>query len=369
MKLSMATSMLVLSEINRVNGLSFKSSSLTRMGAKYRNLSFGSPRLAMNMDVTGSDNSLSKIREVGTSLQSSVLMDPPVISDATQDEDSPSVIQEQQKTYLDDGFVFGLEGSGIERPKGGVASVVVEDDSLDTKPYQVVMVSATLGFHALLAANSISEMYTSGENDVLTTFASSMAIILSSWLSADFGSGVLHWSVDNYGNGRTPIMGNIIAAFQGHHSAQWTITQREFCNNVHKLCIPFGIPTMLLINFISGPGTTLFFTVFCVLEIMSQEMHKWSHTSRKDVPDIVNWMQDAGLSIGRKSHAQHHKAPYKGNYCIVSGICNPALDDSGFFRRLEHIVYNINGVESNSWKLDGGLRERTLRGDYSIKGK
>ena len=70
---------------------------------------------------------------------------------------------------------------------------------------------------------------------------------------ADFGSGVLHWSVDNYGNGRTPVMGNIIAAFQGHHSAPWTITYRGFCNNVWKLCIPFGLPTVAAINYVAGP--------------------------------------------------------------------------------------------------------------------
>jgi len=30
------------------------------------------------------------------------------------------------------------------------------------------------------------------------------------------------------------------------------------------------------------------------------------------------------------------------------------------------MVYNMNGVESNAWKLDAELRERTLAGDYSL---
>ena len=54
-------------------------------------------------------------------------------------------------------------------------------------------------------------------------------------LSADFLTGVYHWSVDNYGSGETPIVGSQIAAFQGHHQKPWTITEREFCNNVHKV--------------------------------------------------------------------------------------------------------------------------------------
>ena len=54
-------------------------------------------------------------------------------------------------------------------------------------------------------------------------------------VSADFGTGVYHWSVDNYGSGATPIVGDQIAAFQGHHQRPWTITQRQFANNLHKV--------------------------------------------------------------------------------------------------------------------------------------
>lgn len=55
-------------------------------------------------------------------------------------------------------------------------------------------------------------------------------------MSADFGTGVYHWSVDNYGSGATPVVGDQIAAFQGHHQRPWTITQRQFANNLHKVC-------------------------------------------------------------------------------------------------------------------------------------
>jgi Lipid desaturase domain len=43
--------------------------------------------------------------------------------------------------------------------------------------------------------------------------------------------------VDNYGSLQTPVMGPIIAAFQGHHGSPWTITYRGFANNVHKVHI------------------------------------------------------------------------------------------------------------------------------------
>eukprot|EP00536_Pseudo-nitzschia_multiseries_P016353 jgi/Psemu1/263585/estExt_Genewise1Plus.C_10860001 len=200
------------------------------------------------------------------------------------------------------------------------------------------------------------------------TVAQAAAVVIASWTIADFGSGVLHWSVDNYGNGKTPVMGGIIAAFQGHHSAPWTICEREFENNVHKLCIPFGIQTVLAMKFVLGlgPASVLFWSTFCTMEIMSQEFHKMSHMTKSESGPVWNLLQDLQLTIDRKSHAQHHIAPYDGNYCIVTGRCNKALDESGFFRRLEHIVYKLNGVESNAWKLDPVLRERTLQGDYAL---
>lgn len=278
-----------------------------------------------------------------------------------------SDVSETKPSYLDDGFVFGLEGSGLERPRGKVAQVVVEGDDLETQPWQVAAVSATFLGQFLFAGNAFNEILIANGGDVTLSSVESFAVLLSAWALADLGSGVLHWSVDNYGNGRTPVMGGIIAAFQGHHSAPWTITQRGFCNNVSKLCIPFGLGPMAAINYLSGPFVTMFFATFCSFEILSQEFHKWSHMTKGECPGWVNAMQDIGVSIGRKPHAQHHMAPYDGNYCIVSGIHNEWLDNSGFFRRLEHIVYNFNGVESNSWKLDPELRERTLRGEYALE--
>ena len=166
-------------------------------------------------------------------------------------------VEDSQKSYLDDGFVFGLDGSGLERPKGKEASIVVEGDSLETTPHQVGIVSGTFAGQALIAANAIHNLFTQTDGNISVTVLTSLAVIVSSWVAADFGSGVFHWSVDNYGNGRTPVMGNIIAAFQGHHSAPWTITYRGFCNNVWKLCIPFGLPTVAAINYLAGPDNSM----------------------------------------------------------------------------------------------------------------
>jgi len=305
-------------------------------------------------------------------LKSTSLLDVSTDEDNTESKIEPrndSSNLKTAKSYLDDGFVFGLEGSGLVRPKGKVAQIVVEGDSLETKPHQVAIVTVTFMNHLFFLLRSIAQLNLINHDNVPLTFVQTIVTIVSSWIFADLGSGVLHWSVDNYGNGRTPIMGGIIAAFQGHHTAPWTITERGFFNNVWKLCIPFGIPTVALISILSGPAhpiVSLFFTVFCTMEILSQEFHKWSHMTTSQLHPFVRTLQKYGVTIDRTPHAKHHLAPFEGNYCIISGICNEPLDKSGFFRRLEKIVYDMNGVESNAWKLDPALRAKTLKGDFSL---
>ena len=248
-------------------------------------------------------------------LQAVVLDDPPTIETTTavgiETSTAPSNYTpsaNNKPSWQEDGFIFGLEGSGLQRPKGRTAVTVVEGDSLETQPYQVAIVLATFAAHSWLLVSSYSDMLLQNNGNVLLTTAQAATLTLLSWLLADFGSGVLHWSVDNYGNGRTPIMGGIIAAFQGHHSAPWTITQRGFCNNVYKLCTPFGLAPLVLTVGLGDalPPTVAFFLItFCVFEIMSQEFHKWSHQRKSETPPLVNWLQDVGFSIRRAPHAQH----------------------------------------------------------------
>lgn len=50
----------------------------------------------------------------------------------------------------------------------------------------------------------------------------SVAVALgASYLLSDFLTAVYHWSIDNYGDGNTPIVGGQIAAFQGHHQVSF----------------------------------------------------------------------------------------------------------------------------------------------------
>ena len=94
----------------------------------------------------------------------------------------------------------------------------------------------TMGIMGAALAEALSHVESAGD-------AQGVAVALfASYVLADLGTGVYHWGVDNYGDGNTPLFGRQIAAFQGHHQRPWTITQREFCNNVHQVR---GVGTVL----------------------------------------------------------------------------------------------------------------------------
>lgn len=60
-------------------------------------------------------------------------------------------------------------------------------------------------------------------------------------------------------------------------------------------------------------------------------------------------VQDANILISRKAHGAHHRSPFEGNYCIVSGLWNEPLDRSRFFRKMEKFLHEKTGVEPRCW--------------------
>ena len=187
--------------------------------------------------------------------------------------------------------------------------------------------------------------------DVGDVVSMALTVGLAYWTS-DLGTGIFHWSVDNYGDKNTPLLGGVIDAFQGHHKYPWTITKRQFSNNIHKTCVAplvFTTPTLALSD---RPTDLVFVGVFTALVVLSQQFHAWSHMKKSELPAIVLKAQEMGVFVARRDHGQHHKAPFEGHYCIVSGYWNPILDDSGFFRKLEKFIYKQTGVAPRCWSDD-----------------
>ena len=240
-----------------------------------------------------------------------------------------------------------------------------EDELRSTGEHRIIVGTATVLMLGTFASG-VSNLTSIGD------YLGLGAGVVLAWVLSDLGSGIYHWSVDNYGSGQTPLFGGQIAAFQGHHQRPWTITEREFCNNVHKVFGPARVPAaVLFLASLVQPGnvTLASLAAFLFLVCMSQQFHAWSHMKKSELPAVVDAMQEWGLLISRRDHGSHHKAPFDGNYCIVSGLWNPILDqdgaENGFFRSLERFVHGMTGVEPRCWlgELPEDWQELSRDGD------
>jgi palmitoyl-[glycerolipid] 3-(E)-desaturase len=227
--------------------------------------------------------------------------------------------------------------------KGSTPEFAIEGDSIVETPIQRLLVVA----HFILA--SVNLAMASAAIHIITP-SELLGVVFTVMLSViigDFGTGVFHWSVDNYGSIKTPVFGSVCAAFQGHHVTPWTITFRSFANNVYKIC--YGtIPALLLLTASPlGPLSRVFFSLFITWWMVSQELHKYSHM--RTTPRWVKVLQDAGVILSKKEHGLHHTSPFEGHYCILTGVCNGVLDRTNFFRFLEVVVFKLTGdCASNS---------------------
>ncbi|KAK8941302.1 hypothetical protein KSP39_PZI010197 [Platanthera zijinensis] len=174
---------------------------------------------------------------------------------------------------------------------------------------------------------------------------------IAGYLLSDLATGVYHWAADNYGSASTPFFGPQIAAFQGHHRRPSTITRRSFANNTHALARAVALVAAPL-DFAAGgnPSAHSFLAAcgFCIM--LCQQFHAWAHEGRRGkLPAAVAAMQDAGVLVSRRQHGRHHRRPYNGNYCIVSGAWDGVLDGCRVFEAAEMVIYFRFGVRPRSW--------------------
>lgn len=252
------------------------------------------------------------------------------------------------------------------KPKPGYPNTgrLIIEPQLVTSP----MVTPTSATGTLLSDPSLQSTWThrawvaSGCITVAIALAKSMVAAATShvWLEpmlagyigyilADLGSGVYHWGIDNYGDASTSLFGSQIDAFQGHHKWPWTITRRQFANNLHALARATTF-TVLPLDILSDDASFNGFVSVCAGCIMfSQQFHAWAHGTKSKLPPLVVALQDAGVLVSRAQHAAHHRPPYNNNYCIVSGIWNRFLDEQKVFEALEMVLFFKFRVRPRSW--------------------
>ena len=222
----------------------------------------------------------------------------------------------------------------------------VEGDALEDEPVHW----ATLGIAgALDAALLMQATLLLGEQQQQHYPGSVAAAVVVGFVLADLGTGIFHWSVDNYGGPETPIFGKVIAAFQGHHRQPWSITIRGAANNLYPLAKPSIVFLLGCIALPFGPLTKAFLSSFICFVVLSQHFHRLAHMRPGRVSPLVRTLQKSGLLVSVAEHNAHHRVPFNSNYCIVNGMWNKPLDEVNFFPRLEQVVLSLTGVEPRCW--------------------
>ncbi|VVB11392.1 unnamed protein product [Arabis nemorensis] len=171
----------------------------------------------------------------------------------------------------------------------------------------------------------------------------------SGYMLADLGSGVYHWAVDNYGDESTPLVGTHVEDSQDHHKSPWTITRRQFANNLHFLARTTTLTVLPLDLAFSDHVVHGFVSAFAFCVLFCPQFHAWAHGTKSKLPPLAVVLQDTGLLVSRTQHMNHHRKPYNNNYCVVSGAWNKVLDGSKVFEALEMVLYFKLGVRPRSW--------------------
>ena len=166
-------------------------------------------------------------------------------------------------------------------------------------------------------------------------------------IAADFASGIVHWSADTWGRDDCPIVGSrLLVPFRVHHINPDDFLRRRFVDTngeVAFLAIPF-LAALLAVPLERwwGSPVAVFGAAFSGVGSMTNQIHQWAHMPSP--PRLIAWLQRCGVLLGRRAHAQHHRRPYDGHYCITTGWCNRPLEAIQFFRRLESAVTFVTGL-------------------------
>ena len=174
-----------------------------------------------------------------------------------------------------------------------------------------------------------------------------VAGLLTAWLAADFGSGLVHWAGDTWGTTRTPLVGqSIIRTFREHHVDEKSITRHDFVETNGLNCLA-TLP-MLLTSAALGLEelwsllVATFLHSLAIWVFLTNQIHSWAHDDHAPAP--VRFLQRVGLVLGPQHHAVHHAAPFDKYYCITTGWMNPVLLRLDFYRRTERLITALTGA-------------------------
>ncbi len=165
---------------------------------------------------------------------------------------------------------------------------------------------------------------------------------LAVWAVTDFLSGVFHWLEDAYGKPTWPIVGRHVTKpnILHHYVPRAFVTNSWFLSSRLLLAICTAIVAVTLALGVFNWMVAL----AMVLGVNANQVHKWSHRSRRENGPVVALLQRLRLVQSPAHHQRHHQQGKDSNYCVLTDFLNPVLDGLGFWRGAEWTIRRVFGV-------------------------
>ena len=155
-------------------------------------------------------------------------------------------------------------------------------------------------------------------------------------LVADFVSGLVHWAEDTFGDERTPLIGRwIVRPNVLHHEDGRAFVGKSWLASSWDLA---AVGLVVLGAAWSLDLLTWHVGLLVLAGSNANQIHKWSHMSRREAPRLVRLLQRARLLQSPAHHAGHHRGEKNRRYCVITELLNPVLDGLGFWRGLESLI-------------------------------
>lgn len=160
---------------------------------------------------------------------------------------------------------------------------------------------------------------------------------------ADFVAGAIHWAEDAYFTEKTPVIGELfIRPNIVHHHYPRFFTHLTWWQSSWDLALVGG--ALLLV---AWPLGLLCWQLglFVALSINANEIHKWSHRTRKENGRLISALQDWHILQSPRHHGVHHSDPKNTFYCPITNFVNPVLERVEFWGRVEAVIEFLTGVK------------------------
>jgi ubiquitin-conjugating enzyme E2 variant len=175
-------------------------------------------------------------------------------------------------------------------------------------------------------------------NDLIAISLQAAGIILA----ADFAAGIIHWAEDAYIREDTPLVGRLIGKPNTlHHHLPRRMARNSWWQSNWDLLLVMG----LLIGAAAMLGRlTWHVWLFAMVAGNANEVHKWSHRTRRENGLFISWLQDRRILQTPQHHAVHHTNPKEVHYCPITNVLNPLLDGVRFWEGLEWVLEHAFGL-------------------------